>query len=401
VTPAATDGLDRYWSLPAGELFGRLKAAPSGLVSSDAVARLRTHGPNELREQRRVTRWTVLTKQLKSPLLLLLLFAAAASALTGEWVDATLVIAIVLASVGVGYSREFKAERVIEQLKARVRTQAVVLRNGFASSIPLSDVVPGDVFLLSAGSLIPADGVVLDALDCFVSEAVLTGESFPAEKRPGEAAPSAVLAERRNCVFLGTNVRSGTARCLAVRTGAGTEFGSIAHKLALRPPETEFDRGIRHFGYLLTTAMLVMVLAVLLINVALGRPALETLLFSIALAVGLSPELLPAILSVNLARGARLMARHGVLVRRLSAIENLGSMDVLCTDKTGTLTEGNASLDGAYDPNGNPSSAVLREGWVNARLQTGLSNPLDAAILERATLGPADEAGRGAVRFRA
>jgi P-type Mg2+ transporter len=379
------DGLDHYWSLPPAELLACLSASPAGLASRDAAERLRIYGSNELHDQRRVTRLRVLTNQLKSPLLLLLLFAAAASAITGEWVDATLVVAIVVASAGIGYSREFKAERVVEQLKARVKAQAEVLRDGEPLSVPLSEVVPGDVFLLSAGSLVPSDGIILDAVDCFVSEAILTGESFPAEKKSATTARSATLAERKNSVFLGTNVRSGTARCLAVRTGGGTEFGRIAHRLSLRAPETEFDRGIRHFGYLLTTAMLVMVLLVLVINVVLGRPALETLLFSIALAVGLSPELLPAILSINLARGARLMARHGVLVRRLSAIENLGSMDVLCTDKTGTLTEGVVKLEGAYDDAGEPSSAVLRHGTVNALLQTGLANPLDTAILDGGT----------------
>jgi Mg2+-importing ATPase len=183
-------------------------------------------------------------------------------------------------------------------------------------------------------------------------------------------------------VFLGTNVRSGTARCLVVRTGAATEFGAVAARLNLRPPETEFDRGIRRFGYLLTSAMLLLVLLVFAAHALRGRPAVETFLFSVALAVGLSPELLPAILSVNLARGARMMARHGVIVRRLNAIENLGSMDVLCTDKTGTLTEGVVRLEGAYDAQGVRSADVLMLGALNAALESGLSNPLDDAILQ-------------------
>ena len=214
-----------------------------------------------------------------------------------------------------------------------------------------------------------------------MNEAVLTGESFPVEKTPGVVGRTSGLTERVNCVFLGTNVRSGTARCLVVATGSATQFGAIAHRLTLRPPETEFDRGLRRFGYLLTSAMLVMVLVVFAANMLLGRPPIETLLFSIALAVGLSPELLPAILSVNLARGAQLMARHGVLVKRLNAIENLGSMDVLCTDKTGTLTEGVVQLEGAYDERGERSATVLELASQNAALQTGLTNPLDEAIL--------------------
>ena len=214
-------------------------------------------------------------------------------------------------------------------------------------AVPLEELVPGDIFQLSAGSLVPADAVVLEAADCFVSEAVLTGESFPVEKRPGLSKQDSSLADRTNCVFLGTNVRSGTAQCVVVHTGRDTQFGTIAHRLTLRPPETQFDRGIRRFGYLLTVAMLLMVLVVFVAHMLRGRPPVETLLFAVALAVGLSPELLPAILSVNLARGAQMMAKEGVLVRRLNAIENLGGMDILCTDKTGTLTGGDRACRGS------------------------------------------------------
>lgn len=202
-------------------------------------------------------------------------------------------LSILLASVAIGYSREYRAQTMAADLSARVRTRANVLRDGCATTVPLEEVVPGDVVMLSAGSLTPADAVVIEATDCFVSEAVLTGESFPVEKKRGAVPPVTRLAGRTNCVFLGTNVRSGTARCVVVATGSATQFGAIAHRLTLRPPETEFDRGIRRFGYVLTTAMFIMVLLVLTANMLLGRPPIQTLLFSIALAVGLSPELLP------------------------------------------------------------------------------------------------------------
>ena len=205
---------------------------------------------------------------------------------------------------------------------------------------PASEIVVGDVIRLSAGNLVPADGVVLEANDFLLTEASLTGESFPVEKRPGVLPPETALAGRINCVFLGTSVRSGTATVLVVATGRNTVFGTVAARLGARAPETEFARGVRQFGYLLVRVMVVMVLFVLAVNQLLGRPWLESLLFAVALAVGLSPELLPAIVSVTLSHGARAMARRGVLVRRLEAIENLGSIDVLCTDKTGTLTEG-------------------------------------------------------------
>jgi Mg2+-importing ATPase len=236
--------------------------------------------------------------------------------------------------------------------------------------------------LLSAGSLIPADGVVLEARDLFVSQAALTGEAFPVEKLSGTSAADATLAERTHCAFMGTSVRSGTGRVLIVKTGAATTYGAIAERLRLRPPETDFERGIRQYGYLLMRIMLLLVLLVFAANVFLDRPPIESLLFALALAVAISPELLPAIIEVTLARGARDMAAHGAIVRRLSSIENLGSMDVLCTDKTGTLTEGVLTLAAACDAAGKSSDAVLRLAFWNASLQTGLASPLDDAILQ-------------------
>ncbi|MFO1392534.1 MAG: magnesium-translocating P-type ATPase [Steroidobacteraceae bacterium] len=379
--PVATETPFQYWALAPEDAAARLQTATSGLTADEAARRLASYGRNEVREREGYSRLGVLWNQVRSPLLMLLLFAAGVSMVTGEWVDATIVLAIVVATVGIGYTREYRAQRAAEELRARIQVRATLLRDGRPASVPIEEVVPGDVALLSAGSIVPADAVLLEAADCYVNESVLTGESFPVRKRPAVAARDAPLSRRINCVYLGTSVRSGTARCLVVRTGHATEFGAIAHRLALRPPETEFDRGIRHFGYMLTTAMTVMVLLVLAANLLLERPLIETLLFSIALAVGLSPELLPAILSVNLARGASAMAAHGVLVRRLNAIENLGSMDVLCTDKTGTLTEGVVRMHGAWGCDGTPSTRVMELGALNAALQSGLANPLDEAIL--------------------
>jgi Mg2+-importing ATPase len=385
-TPQADRSDDSaYWAIDADTLLRALRSSRGGLAASDAEQRLRDQGPNRIRDFAQLTRIRVLLNQLGNPLLLVLVFAAIASAFTGEWIDASIVLVIVVSTVAIGYAREHGAQSAAAALAARVRTRARVLRDGRIETIPTTDVVSGDVVLLSAGSIVPADGVLLEATDFFASEAALTGESFPVEKRPGAVAPSTSVRERLNCVFLGTNVRSGAARFLVVATGPQTQFGAIAHRLTLRPPETEFDRGLRHFGYLLTSTMLVMVFVVFIVQVFSGRPPIETLLFAVALAVGLSPELLPAILSVNLARSAQMMARHGVLVRRLSAIENLGSMDVLCTDKTGTITQGVVKLEGAYDAGGSPSAEVLRLAAWNAALDSGLQNPLDDAILGAGT----------------
>jgi Mg2+-importing ATPase len=371
-----------YWALDKDDVMRQLGSSVNGLSSGVARQRLEWFGPNEVREHEPFSRLQVLWNQLRSPLLLLLVFAAGASVFTGEWADGAVIAAILIASISVGYSREYRAASAAAGLRERVRTQAKVLRDGAEVSIPHREVVPGDVVALSAGSIVPADGLLLEATDFFVNEGLLTGESFPVEKRSGIAEADAAIAERKNCVYLGTNVRSGTARCVVTHTGAATEFGAIAHRLVLRPPQTEFDRGLLRFGYLVTVAMFVMVLLVFAVNVWLGRPAVETLLFSIALAVGMSPELLPAILSVNLARGATVMARAGVLVRHLNAIENLGSMDILCTDKTGTLTEGVVRVGSAYDARGRTSDEVLRMAAINAALQTGMSNPLDDAVLK-------------------
>ena len=380
VRSIAPESVSDYWAVDVVEIARRLGSSINGLSREEASRRLVVYGANEVRERHRLSRFGVFGRQLRSPLLLLLVFAAVASALTGEWLDASIVITIVIATVAIGYVKEYGAEAAAAALRARLRTRTTVVRDGRDDQIPIEDVVPGDVVRLLAGSLVPADAVIVESADFYISEAVLTGESFPVQKSRAVLDGAAPLRERRNCVFLGTNVRSGSATCLVVATGRATEFGTIAHRLTLRPPETEFDRGIRHFGYLLTSAMLIMVLVVFVAHMFAGRPPVETLLFSVALAVGLSPELLPAILNVNLARGAQAMAQRGVLVRRLNAIENLGSMNVLCTDKTGTITEGVVQLEGAYDAFGRTSDDVLRLGACNAALETGLASALDEAI---------------------
>ncbi len=378
---AASGNAAPWWAVPAAALLERLGSSAVGLTSAEAAARLARDGANTLVEHRMLGRLGVLWEQIKSPLLLLLFFAAIASGVAGEWSDAAIVGAIVLVTVAVGYSREYKAQAAVAALKARIATRASVLRDGKPTPVPFDAVVPGDVVLLAAGSLVPADAALLEAVDCHVTESVLTGESFPVEKEPGAAPAGAPLSQRPGALFMGTNVRSGTAKAVIAATGTRTELGAIAERLALRAPETEFDRGVRRFGYLVTIAMLAMTLGVFAVHVISGRAPVETLLFAIALAVGLSPELLPAILSINLARSAEGMAKHGVLVRRLSAIENLGSIDVLCTDKTGTLTRGVVSVEGAWGPNGERSSEVLQLAALNAALEAGLSSPLDEAIL--------------------
>ena len=370
-----------YWAESALELGRRLGSGEAGLGRAEAERRLTAYGPNRLRDGERGRALVILLGQFRSPLVLILLLAAVISILTGGLIDTLILVGIIIASGLLSFLQEYHAGNAVERLRQRVRLLVRVRREGRVTEIPAVEVVPGDVVLLSAGSLVPADGVLLVANDFFVNEAVLTGETFPVEKRPGVVPAEATLAERNNVVLMGTSVRTGSAEALICRTGEMTEYGRIADRLRLRLPATEFERGIANFGLLLTRLMTLLMFAVFAVNVWQHKPAIDSLLFAVALAVGLAPELLPAIISITLARGAQLMARRGVIVRRLTAIENFGSMDVLCTDKTGTLTLGVVRLDGAVDPTGQPSEGVRQVAWLNASFQTGLVNPLDEAIL--------------------
>ena len=384
-----------YWSRDVGDLSTSLGSGSNGLTAARAAERLAVVGPNSVEDAQRLGPLRLLWRQVESPLVLILIFAAAVSLGLSQWVDAAIILAIVIGSTLLGFYQEYRASAAVEELKKRLALTCRVVRDGVEGTVRADALVPGDVLVLSAGNLIPADGRILEARDFLVSEASMTGESFPVEKQPGVVPADAPLARRTNVVFLGASVRSGTARVLVVDTGRRTAFGAIAARLRAREPETNFARGLRQFGYLLIRSMVVIVLSVLTVNLLLHRPLVESLLFSVALAVGLSPELLPAIVSVTLSAGARAMSKQGVIVRRLDAIENLGSMTVLCTDKTGTLTEGTIVLADATDPKGRTSAAVRQLAFLNASFETGIDNPIDAAIVtagEQAGLSTAGHA---------
>ena len=378
ISPAAANS---YWSEPEAELLASLKSTATGLSSEEAARRLAEDDPNTIAATKRTSALSLFLNQFRSPIVIILILATVISLVVQDWVDAAIIFVIVVASALLSFYQEYSADTATQKLKDQVSIKTSVLRDGLLQTIPAADIVRGDVVQLSAGSLIPADGVVLTARNLFVNQAVLTGETYPVEKTPGRVEQQAGLAARSNTVFMGTNVSSGNGRAVITQTGKATAFGQIAGRLALRPPETEFERGIRRLGYLLSEVMFILVIAVFVFNIAMRRPPLDSLLFSVALAVGLTPQLLPAIINTNLARGSQAMARAGVIVRRLASIENFGSMDVLCTDKTGTLTLGVIKLDEAADPAAQPSAEVLRLAWLNAHFQTGLNNPLDDAIL--------------------
>jgi Mg2+-importing ATPase len=344
----------------------------SGLTSAEAVDRLAEHGPNDPAPVRRHSPVIELVLLFVNPLVVILLVAGVISAVLGERVNAILIIAIVGLSIVVNFVQTWRSQRAVDRLRAGVAPTATVVRDGDAREIPRRRVVPGDLVRLAAGDLVPADARLVSARDLHLHESALTGESVPVEKRAGEE------------VHLGTSVVSGTGTATVLVTGPRTEFGQIAARLSERAPETEFERGLRHFGMLILRAVFFLVLFIVVVDLALHRPALESMLFAVALAVGLTPEFLPMITTVTLGAGAVRMARDKVIVKHLPAIQNFGSIDVLCSDKTGTLTAGKMELQRSVDAFGADSPEPLRLGAINSRLETGIKSPLDDAILASA-----------------
>jgi Mg2+-importing ATPase len=368
-------------------------APPTGLTSAAAAERLRLDGPNRIGGSGRRTRLAILVSQLASPLVLILVGASLVSLVVGDAVNASIILAIVVMSAALGFVQEARSESAVAALQARLTLRATVVRDGAPHELPIPEVVRGDLVTLSAGDIVPADGRVIEATHLYVDEASLTGESAPATKTAREGAlDPARDADRDGLLFFGTSVVSGTGRAVITATGTRTSYGEIAQRLAERAPENDFQRGVRTFGFLIFRVTAILVVAVLAINVGLHRPVLESLLFAIALAVGLTPELLPAIVTLNLTQGAHALAAHGVLVKRLPAIQNLGSITVLATDKTGTLTEGRLAFVRAVGIDGedkDEAAQTLEFAYLNSHFQTGFTNPLDAALLS-GTPKPAD-----------
>lgn len=368
-------------------LLKELDSAPLGLSQVEAEARLVKIGPNEVASEKRKSVWIRLLDNVKNPLVILLIILGAISYLTGD-LRATLVIFVmVLLGVVLRFFQEMRADNAAEQLKAMVNTTATVVRDGKVQEIPLKQIVPGDVIHLAAGDMVPADVRMLSAKDLFLNQAALTGESMPVEKYAGPAAAAIKNPlELPNICFLGSNVESGSGSAVVVQTGGQTYFGSLASSIVGQRQLTSFDKGINEFTWLMIRFMGVMVPAVFLINGLSRHNWLEAFLFALAVAVGLTPEMLPMIVTVNLSKGAISMSRKKVIVKRLNAIQNFGAMDVLCTDKTGTITQGKIVLERHLDVRGNPSEKVLHYGYLNSYHQTGLKNLLDEAILKHEEL---------------
>ncbi len=368
------------------DVLAQLNTSKSGLSISEVQSRLDTYGPNELAKKQKRTGLIEVLYHLRNPLVLILLIAGLIAGFVGDLPDAIIIFVIVLLSIILDVYQETKAQNAAEALQERVSTKATTLRNGVKQEVKLSEIVPGDILYLSAGDLVPADSRLINTKDLNLNQSALTGEAFPVEKN---AAPLTTVTSEltgwNNYIFMGTSVISGTGTAVVVKTGSTTEYGKIAKDLVTKAPETEFEKGLRRFGALLTEVTLFLVVFVFFVNVffyAGSRSILDSLLFSVALAVGLTPELLPMIMSINLSRGAVAMSKKGVIVKRLASIQNFGNMDVLCTDKTGTLTENKLTLSGYEDLEGKEASKVLMYAYFNSIFEAGLKSPLDDAMVQ-------------------
>ena len=378
-----TTAFDGFWDRPLPELFQQLQATPAGLTADKASGRLRRYGPNSMVRESRFAGLFSFFGFFANPLVIILVIASGVSLALGEHVGGLIIIAIVLFSVLLNFLMEFQARHAVEDIQKQIATTAAVIRDGREQELPTVQLVPGDIIRLNAGDLVPADARLLEVKDLHVRESVLTGESLPVEKRATDLAKEKHgVADASNSVFLGTAVQSGIGTAVIVCTGKDTACGEIAHRLAMRPPETEFGRGVRRFGMMLTWVTMLLVLFVLLVNIVFHRPILESFLFSVALAVGMTPEMMPMIITVTLAQGAKRMTKKKVLVKQLAAIEDFGSVDILCTDKTGTLTEGEIVLDRHVDFQGKDNDNVLQMIYLNSHFEAGIKSPLDDAVLK-------------------
>jgi len=373
----------QFWQISLADLERQLGTSRDGLSTAEAASRRDRYGPNALEVWRRLSLPLKFLSRFRNPLVLILLVAGAISAVTGDLASFVIISTIVLISAALDTLQEYRAEQAAEHLKVEVALKEQVLRDGREVTVPSRDLVPGDVVLLAAGDLVPADGRLIDARDFFVNEALLTGEPYPVEKHASDVGLDCQeVAAASNAAFMGSSVMNGSARFLVCSTGLRTQLGEISSTLRRAPPPSALDQGTHRFGLLIVRLTEILVLFVLLVNLLFHRPWLASFLFAVALAVGLTPELLPMIVSVTLARGALRMARAHVIVKRLAAIHDLGSMDILCTDKTGTLTEATIRLARHVALSGADSERVLELAWLNSHFQAGLRNPLDTAIVE-------------------
>ncbi len=369
-----------FWAKRPAEVLQYLGTSSAGLSIEDALSRReassKAKSPFFLDIQAFIS-------QFKSPMLLLLVIALVLSSLFGDYIQSIIIFVILIVSSLLGFFWERRSSKAAEKLRNMLKTKSKVRRNGKSSEIPVDEVVPGDIILLQAGDIIPADGLILELKDLYMNESVLTGESFPSEKKIGILKANTAINYRHNSVFKGSSVISGTAMVVAVLTGEHTELGEIQSKLGTLGKETAFEKGIRQFGYMLLRIAILLAGIIIIINISVGKEPLDSILFALALSVGLTPEMLPAIVTITLSSGAKRLANKNVIVKKLSSIQNLGAIDILCTDKTGTLTEGEVKVHSCILTNGQPDDDLKKYAYLNAYFESGYPNPMDKAIREQ------------------
>ncbi|MFM7083411.1 MAG: magnesium-translocating P-type ATPase [Hyphomicrobium sp.] len=377
---------DHFWNVPLSQIFLKTGSSKNGLSGEEAQKRLTLFGPNDALHTHRASIWNQLIYRFTNPLIAILFFASALSLATGESRSFFIIIVIILLSIALDLFQQQQAENAIEDLKKVVGLRCTVVRDGHEIDVPVSLLVSGDVIKLSAGDVVPADCRILGSQDLYVNQAILTGESYPVEKYVCDlSAPTTELIGAVNSIFMGTSIVSGYATLLIYQTGTKTEFGMLAGALKSQKPADAFERGVRNFGMLMLKFTTFLVFFVLSVNLIFQRPFLESLLYALSLAVGLTPELLPMIVTVTLSRGAIRLAKRRVVVKRLASIHDLGAMDVLCADKTGTLTEYSIRLEKFIDTEGRESEKVLELSFLNSYFESGIKSPLDKAILSKKT----------------
>lgn len=369
------------------DTFTTLKTSAQGLDSKEAEIRFDEYGKNELAHTMTLGFWADIFERLRSPLVIQLLVIAIVSGIIGETESSIIVSCMIILSVGLSFVLDRRSNSAIEALGKRVSSHVTSLRDGKEVDLPISEIVPGDLVLLHAGSIIPADLRLISAKDFFVSQSALTGEAMPIEKKAdSQTVNGNYIFDLANACFQGSNVISGSARGIVVNSGIHTYFGSISAKLTEKRPQTSFDKGIKSFTFLMIKFMVVMVFAVFMIVGLTKGNWIEALLFGLSVAVGLTPEMLPMIVTVNLAKGAIIMSKKKVIVKHLSSIQNFGAIDILCTDKTGTLTQDHVVLEKHVDITSKESEDVLFYAYLNSFYQTGLRNLIDRAVIEKIDL---------------
>lgn len=390
-TPSGEKKTGRTPTIPLKTQFEQLQSSEQGLTGEEARQRLAKYGPNDTTGIKHDSALVQFLRLFLNPLIIILIIASLVSAVLGDPVDASIILIIVLLSNILNFVQTYRSQKAVDKLRASVALTATALRDGKWIEIQSRDLVPGDMIRLTSGDMVPADARLAQTTDLQVQQAALTGESQPAEKTADDLdVPTENLAEAHNRVFLGTSVVSGSATALVTATGRNTAFGDIAASLASKPPRTEFERGMAGFSMLIVKTVFFLVLFIFLVGILGHHKPLETILFAIALAVGLTPEGLPAITTITLAQGAQNMAKQKVIVKYLESIQNFGSIDTFCSDKTGTLTSGETQLEGHLDLSNQASDRVLLYGNLNSSYDTGIKSPLDEAILQ---YGKVDSSG--------